>query len=354
MHRAWYLISFGAFFPHNFDAFTIQRQVFTEWVRSEATSSRPACFAQSSANLLRNLVEPDLALLQSLPDVLRELSPEPCWTWPGSPPKPPRRSPGTFSGTLLKLSWLCNKVSRNLFRLCTKADLLRNLLPNPLEPDLALHQSLPTFSGTFSGTVEPDLALHQSLPAFSGSFSGFSGTFSGNLLNLTWLCTKASQPSPEPSPELLNLTWLCTKASQPSLEPSPELLNLTWLCTKASQPSPEPPEPSPEPCWTWPGSAPKPPRLSPEPLEPSPELLNLIRCLHQCTPELFCAEDLISLRYLGKHNVSCKSEHSNRIHDVAVPMQFANGYLQTTIRIARQYWRTYTILFSTLLFSSLP
>ena len=56
---------------------------------------------------------------------------------------------------------------------------------------------------------------------------------------------------------LLNLTWLCTKASQ---------LGLTWLCTKASRI-----EPSPEPCWTWPGSAPKDPRPSPEPSEPSPE-----------------------------------------------------------------------------------
>jgi hypothetical protein len=39
----------------------------------------------------------------------------------------------------------------------------------------------------------------------------FSGTFSGTLLNLTWLCT------------LLNLTWLCTKASLEPSEPSPEL-----------------------------------------------------------------------------------------------------------------------------------
>ena len=37
-------------------------------------------------NLLRNPVEPELPLHQSLP----ELSPEPCWTWPGRAPKPPR------------------------------------------------------------------------------------------------------------------------------------------------------------------------------------------------------------------------------------------------------------------------
>ena len=49
--------------------------------------------------------------------------------------------------------------------------------------------------------------------------------------------------------------------------------------------------------WTQPGSAPKPPRPSPEPSsKPSPEpSLNLTRRLHQCTPELFWAEDPISL-----------------------------------------------------------
>ena len=42
-------LSLGHLFPRNFNAFTTQRQFFTEWVRSEATSSRPACVAQSSA-----------------------------------------------------------------------------------------------------------------------------------------------------------------------------------------------------------------------------------------------------------------------------------------------------------------
>ena len=106
---------------------------------------------------------------------------------------------------------------------------------NPVEPNLALHQILPysTFSGTFSGTT---LNLHQNLPEpspqpssqpwpgsartpprpFSGTLSGtFSGTFSGTLLNVTWLCTKASLRTPRPSPE--------------------------------------PSEPSPEPGWTWAG-----------------------------------------------------------------------------------------------------
>ena len=44
--------------------------------------------------------------------------------------------------------------------------------------------------------------------------------------------------------------------------------------------------------------------------------------------------------YPKKHNVSCKSWHSNRIHDVAVPVRSANSDLQKTIRIARQHCRT--------------
>ena len=70
-------------------------------------------------------------------------------------------------------------------------DLLRNLLRNPVEPGLALHQSL---RHLLLNPVEPeppkpcpepspkpvelDLALHQSLPDL--------------LRNLPWLCTKAS------------------------------------------------------------------------------------------------------------------------------------------------------------------
>ena len=57
------------------------------------------------------------------------------------------------------------------------------------------------------------------------------------------------------------------------LEPSPEPSSepcWTWPGFAPKPPGPSP-EPSPEPCWTWPGSAPKPPRPSPEPSEPSPE-----------------------------------------------------------------------------------
>ena len=118
-------------------------------------------------NLLRNPVEPDLALHQSLPDLLRNLLP--CWTWPGSAPKPPRtfsgtswtwlsfapRLPGTFFGTfsrtLLNLTWPCTKAYWNL---------LQNLLRNPVEPDLGCTKASQTFTGTFA-------------------------TFSGTLLNLT-------------------------------------------------------------------------------------------------------------------------------------------------------------------------
>ena len=46
--------------------------------------------------------------------------------------------------------------------------------PKPIDPELR-------------NPVEPDLALYTIIS------QTFSGTFSGTLLNLTWLCTKASQ-----------------------------------------------------------------------------------------------------------------------------------------------------------------
>ena len=70
---------------------------------------------------------------------------------------------------------------------------LKTLL-NLLETDLALHQRFPKLHNP----VEPDLALQQASQTFSG-------TFSGTLLNLTWLCT--------------NLTRLCTKGCQNPVEP---------------------------------------------------------------------------------------------------------------------------------------
>ena len=93
------------------------------------------------------------------------------------------------------------------------------------------------------------------------------------LLNLTWLCTKASRNllrNLHQNPVEPNLTWLCTKASrnllrnlhqnpvEPNLalhqslpEPSPEPRSPVEPALALHQSLPEPsPEPSPEPCWT--------------------------------------------------------------------------------------------------------
>jgi len=112
------------------------------------------------------------------------------------------------SEALENISWVsvnkmaANPVEPDLALRQSLPDLLRNLLRNPVEPDLALHQSLPEL---LRNPVEPDLALHQSLPelltlsnvtwlcakasqTFSGTFGTFSGTFgtfSGTSLNLT-------------------------------------------------------------------------------------------------------------------------------------------------------------------------
>ena len=197
---------------------------------------------------LETPVEPDLALHQSLPEPSPEPSPEkpprpspepspePCCTWPGSASKPPRPSP---------------------------------------EPSSEPCWTWPGFPPKRLGTI--------------------SGTFFGTLLKLTWLCTKASQAFTGTFSEtLLNLTWLCTKASHTFTGTvSGTLLNLTW------PPGPSP-EPSPEPCWTWHGFAPKPQTLTGTFGTFSGTSLNLTRRLHQSTPELFRAEDPISLRCWGK------------------------------------------------------
>ena len=132
-----------------------------------------------------------------------------CSTWPGSAPKPPRPSPEpspepcctwpslAFSGTQLNLTWLRPSPEPSPEPCWTWPGSApkppRNLLQNSVEPNLALHQSLPhLLRNLLRNPVELDLALHQVSQIFSG-------TFSGTLLNLTWLCTKAS---PEPSPEL--------------------------------------------------------------------------------------------------------------------------------------------------------
>ena len=73
--------------------------------------------------------------------------------------------------------------------------------------------------------VEPDLALHQSLP----------------------------EPAPEPSSEPC-WTWLGSAPKHPT--PSPAESCWTWpgSAPKPPRPSPEPSEPSPEPRWTSPGA----------------------------------------------------------------------------------------------------
>ena len=95
--------------------------------------------------------------------------------------------------------------------------------------------------------VEPDLyALHQSLPDLLRNL----------LRNL-----------------LRHLVEPGLALRQGFLEPSPEPLPepcWTWPGCAPKPPRPSP-EPSPEPCWTRPGSAPKPQSDSPEPSEPSPE-----------------------------------------------------------------------------------
>ena len=219
-----------------------------------------------STKLLRNSVEPDLALHQSLPDLLRNLlqnpvepdpalhqslpqpspehSSEPCWK------RDRAKTSQTFSGTF---SWV------------------------PVEPDLARHRSLPDLHrNLLRNPVEPDLALHQSLPDL--------------LRNLHWNFLRVPaepwpgsppnppRPSPEhflePSPEPC-WTWLGFAPRLPGTV-SGTLLNLTWLCTKASQTFFGT-------FGTFCGTS-----------------LNLTRCLHQCTPGLFWDEDPISLRCWGK------------------------------------------------------
>ena len=111
------------------------------------------------------------------------------------------------------------------------------------------------------------------------AFQTFSGTFSGTRLNLTWLCTKASCDllrnllRNSVVPDLALLRNLLRNPVEPDVAVHQSFWNPCWTWP-ASAPKPPRPshEPSPEPCccWTWPGSAPKPPRPSPEPSEPSP------------------------------------------------------------------------------------
>jgi hypothetical protein len=91
---------------------------------------------------------------------------------------------------------------------------LKHAAKQSAENTSACSKASQAFSGTFSAPkpprpcpepstepVEPDLALHQGFlepsPEPPDMALTFSGTFSRTLLNLTWLCTKASEPSRE-------------------------------------------------------------------------------------------------------------------------------------------------------------
>ena len=110
-------------------------------------------------------------------------------------------------------------------------DLLRNLFRNPVDPDLALHQSLPDLHrNLFRNPVELDLAMHQSLPDLH---------LSGSPV-WTWPGYAPKPPTPSPDPERC-WTWPGSAVHQSlpdllwNLLRNPRCLNLTWLCTKASQ-----------------------------------------------------------------------------------------------------------------------
>ena len=176
----------------------------------------------------------------------------------------------------------------------------------------------------------------------------FSGTFSGTLLHLTWPCTKASQTfSGTFSGILLNLTWLCTKAFRPSPKPSPSLLrNLLWSPVGFAPRLPGTLGPSPESCWTWAGSAPKPPRPPSQTFSGtfgtfSGTSLNLTRRLHQCTPELFWAEDPISLRSGTLLNLSwlCTKASQTSLPDCSGTFGTFSG---TSLNLTRRLHQCYS------------
>ena len=92
---------------------------------------------------------------------------------------------GTFSGILLNLTCLCTEASQTFSRTfsgtfsgtllnLTWLDLLRNLLRNPVEPDLALHQNLPdllrNLRNVLGNLVGPDLAP---APVLTGAIVGW-------------------------------------------------------------------------------------------------------------------------------------------------------------------------------------
>ena len=168
---------------------------------------------QSLPHLLRNLLQPDLALNQSLLNL----------TWLCA--KASQTFSGTFSGTLLNLTWLCTKASQR--------NLLQNLLWNPVEPDLALDRSLTDIHRNIFRNPVFHLALHRSLPdLLRNLFRNLLGNPVEPDLALHWSL-----------PDLLrNLLWIPFKRGL--------ALHQSLPC----RPSPEPSEPSLEPRWPWAGA----------------------------------------------------------------------------------------------------
>ena len=222
------------------------------WLCTKASQTFSGTFSGTLLNLTRLCTKASQTFSRtfSCTKASLEPSPEPCWTSAGSAPKPPRPSP--------KLA-----LHQSL------PDLLRNLLRNPVEPDLALHQSRPPKPPRPSPEPSPepfwiDLALRQSLRETPSPEPSPEPCW-------TWpgSAPKLPRPAPEPSPEPC-WTWLGLAPQPPRPSPEPStllalhqsfpgtfsgtfartLLNVAWLCTKASQPS----EPSPQPPWTWPGA----------------------------------------------------------------------------------------------------
>ena len=91
-------------------------------------NSRNVLFLQIFLNLLRNPVEPDLALHQSLPDLLRNLRnpPEPCWTWPGACTSAHR----SYSGLKTPLAYAVGELYSPSENWCLAMKCLK-LSPNP-------------------------------------------------------------------------------------------------------------------------------------------------------------------------------------------------------------------------------
>ena len=167
------------------------------------------------------------------------------------------------------------------------------MVSNPVERDLALHQSLPD--------------LHQNLlrgfGAEPGQVQQGSGEGSGEGSRKPWCKSESRSGS----------TGFRRRFRRKSGF-SGTFLIVTWLCTKASQ--------------TFSGTF----------GAFSGTSLNLSLRLHQCTPQLFWAEDPISLRCWGKRqkNTTTLKSHSLSPNDKSKIQHNLNfNYLKTKINIQK-------------------